>query len=258
MLPTARCYCDKIWNNLNGCRAPGAETFTLPYACPMDHIYDLPSWFSGAQGEMPEFREPGFLEDSRVPDAVTSSVGRVVVGRNGDTRAGYPTWSLGAGGGGSFGDGDGGDETPLNLPHGFTGPDAVAALQGLEDKRVIAVDFLGNEGTFCGFGDHAANVRFDKRTHGPLRGDQYYCFTELWQDQGSPRGGGRKGEPYEPQVVLRHCGLMEGEMVGAGRVHPGVLEHITNPEEKCSCEWGFGHPRALEHIANDPAVCKSR
>jgi hypothetical protein len=46
-----------------------------------DHIYDLPSWFGG--GDMPDFREPGFLEDSRVPDAVKQSVGRVVVDRNG-------------------------------------------------------------------------------------------------------------------------------------------------------------------------------
>ena len=63
VLPAARCYCDKIWNNLNACRAPGAETFELPYACPMDHIYDLPSWFSR---DFPaEFHEPGFLEDAR-------------------------------------------------------------------------------------------------------------------------------------------------------------------------------------------------
>ena len=50
-------------------------------------------------------------------------------------------------------------------------------------------------------------------------------------------------EPYEPQVVKRHCGLMENDMRGRGRVHPGVVEHIDNAEDKCSCEWGFGHPR---------------
>ena len=43
VLPSARCFCDKIWNNLNACRARRAVA--LPYACPMDHIYDLPAWF---------------------------------------------------------------------------------------------------------------------------------------------------------------------------------------------------------------------
>jgi hypothetical protein len=42
VLPAARCYCDKIWNNLNGCRAPGAEQFKLPYACPMVGATQLP------------------------------------------------------------------------------------------------------------------------------------------------------------------------------------------------------------------------
>ena len=35
-----------------------------------------------------DFREPGFLDDPRVPDAIKASVGRVVVGRDEDTRAG--------------------------------------------------------------------------------------------------------------------------------------------------------------------------
>jgi hypothetical protein len=77
------------------------------------------------------------------------------------------------------------------LHHGFTAKEAVEALKPLEGKRVISVDFLGGEGTFCGFGDHEANVRFDRRTHSALTGDQYYCFTELWQDQGAPRGGSK-------------------------------------------------------------------
>lgn len=245
VLPTARCYCDKIWNNLNACRAPGAEQFKLPYACPMDHIYDLPSWFGGRG--MPDFREPGFLEDSRVPDAVKTSVGRVVVDRNGDERAGYSPWSS------DEWDSSQGDP-PLKLPHGFTAKEALEALKPLEDKRVIEVDFLGGEGTFCGFGDQNENARFDQRTHSALTGDQYYCFTELWQEQGAPRGGSR--ELYEPQVVKRHCGLMEQDMVAQGRVHPGVVEHIDNPGEQCSCEWGFGHPRPLELIAKDSNTCK--
>ena len=253
VLPAPRCYCDKIWNNLNGCRAPGAEKFKLPYACPMDHIYDLPSWFHGSD-MMPDFREPGFLDDPRVPDLVKSSIGHVVVDRQGDTRAGYPPWAAPDGVNSAWDHAT--DGTPVLLHHGFTVPEAVDALKPLEDKRVIAVDYLGGEGTFCGFGDDGMNERFDIRTRGPLTGDQYYCFTELWQDQGSPRSGAR--EPYEPQVVKRHCGLMEQDMVARGRVHPGKIEHINNPGEQCSCEWGFGHPRSLRDIARDPKVCGGR
>ena len=73
VLPSARCFCDKIWNNLNACRAPGAETFALPYACPMDHIYDLPAWFKEGPGQTNgearrPFRSPGFLTDERLSD----------------------------------------------------------------------------------------------------------------------------------------------------------------------------------------------
>ena len=85
VLPSARCYCDKIWNNLNACRAPGAETFVLPYDCPMDHIYDLPAWFkSDASGEARRpFRSPGFLNDPRLSQELRdrSATVRVRVGR---------------------------------------------------------------------------------------------------------------------------------------------------------------------------------
>ena len=240
VLPEARCYCDKIWNNLNACRAPGAESFKLPYACPMDHIYDLPSWFNPG---MPDFREPGFLDDPRVPDAIKASVGRVVVDRDGDTRAGKPGW-------------DTNDAKVVKLRHGFTVPDAKLALKSLEEKRVIEVDFLGNEGTFCGFGDDAKNKEFDSIVVRPLSASQYYCFTELWEDQGSPRGG-RNG-PYEPQVVLRHCGMMENDFKRAGKVHAGVVEHIHKPDGGCSCEWGFGLPRGLAQISKDESICPRR
>lgn len=237
ILPAARCYCDKIWNNLNACRAPGAESFTLPYACPMDHIYDLPSWFNPG---MPEFREPGFLDDPRVPAAIKTSIGRVVVDRNGDTRAIEPAREV-----------DG--EHAIELKHGFTVPDAKLALKPLEDKRVIEVDFLGNEGTFCGFGSDVKDKEFDRIVRHPLTANQYYCFTELWEDQGAPRGG-RNG-PYEPQVVLRHCGMMEDDFKRAGKVHAGVVEHIDKPDGGCSCEWGFGSPRGLAEISKDESVC---
>jgi hypothetical protein len=40
-----------------------------------------------------------------------------------------------------------------------------------------------------------------------------------------------------------------------GKVHPGVVEHITDPNPKCSCEWGFGKPKPLRDVAADPAAC---
>ena len=142
------------------------------------------------------------------------------------------------------------------LKHGFTVPDAKLALKPLEDKRVIEVDFLGNEGTFCGFGSDVKDKEFDRIVRHPLTANQYYCFTELWEDQGAPRGG-RNG-PYEPQVVLRHCGMMEDDFKRAGKVHAGVVEHIDKPDGGCSCEWGFGSPRGLAEISKDESVCPTR
>jgi hypothetical protein len=50
----------------------------------------------------------------------------------------------------------------VQLPHGFTSKEATEALKPLADKRVIEIDFLGNEGTFCGFGDAGEDQRFDR------------------------------------------------------------------------------------------------
>jgi len=94
---------------------------------------------------------------------------------------------------------------------------------------------------------------FDADARDALDGDQYYCFTELWREMGAPRGGGR--EPYEPQVVRRHCGHMENEFRAMGKVHPGVVEHIDKENPTCSCEWGFGKPRDLAEIARDARTC---
>ena len=245
VLPAARCYCDKIWNNLNACRAPGSETFRLPYACPMDHIYDLPRWF---RDDMPPFREPGFLRDARVPEEVRASTGRVVVDRGDDSRAGVPSWADDSAS-------EHAGETVVRLPRGFTAEDARTALRSLADTRVIEVDYLGGEGTFCGFGSGRENLDFDARVGSALEGGgQYYCMTELWEDMGAPRSG-RAGTTYEPQVVKRHCGHMEEDFKRMGRVHPGRVEHIDRENPDCSCEWGFGSPRPLAHVAKDPNLC---
>ena len=269
VLPSARCYCDKIWNNLNACRAPGAETFVLPYDCPMDHIYDLPAWFArDASGEARRpFRSPGFLTDARLSDDLKDrgSTARVRVGRDAyEARAAAAEDATARSTAGHPTDPSGGArawtpeeyEGAIRLREGFDVPELLAALEatpGAMDARVLEFDFLGGEGTFCGFGDAARDAAFDADARDALAGDQYYCFTELWREMGAPRGGGR--EPYEPQVVRRHCGHMENEFRAMGKVHPGVVEHIDKENPTCSCEWGFGKPRDLAEIARDARTC---
>jgi hypothetical protein len=273
VLPSARCFCDKIWNNLNACRAPGAETFALPYACPMDHIYDLPAWFKegDANGEARRpFRAPGFLTDERLSEDLRDRGATVRVRVRRDAyearaaraedetaraTAGDPRRALG-------GVGDARAWTAEEWNHaievreGFDVAELIETLtetDGAMDARVLEFDFLGGEETFCGFGDAARDAAFDADVAAALAGDQYYCFTELWREMGSPRGGGR--EPYEPQVVRRHCGHMENEFRAMGKVHPGTVEHIDAKNPTCSCEWGFGKPRGLAEIARDPKTC---
>jgi hypothetical protein len=249
VLPSARCFCDKIWNNLNACRAPGAETFALPYACPMDHIYDLPRWFDDVgRGVLPDFREPGFLSDARVPSEVRASRGRIVVDRAGDARAGYPAWSSGGGG-------DAEAEDVVRLRHGFTAADAVAATAALASKRVVEVDYLGGAETFCGFAADAKNAEFDAVATRALTNDQYYCFTEPWHAMGSPRGGRSASDPYEPQVVTRHCGASEEDMIRSGRVTRGEVTHLGT-DDGCTCEWGFARPKPLTEVSKGEA-CKA-
>ena len=110
VLPRMMCYCDNIWKEMKHCRVGGAFDMTLPFDCPADHILNLVNWFDVS---LPiEFREPAFLSDPRVPEAIRSSWVRVQV-------------------------------KPM------TADEARAALAPLADKRVIE---LGNAfEVFCGF-----------------------------------------------------------------------------------------------------------
>ena len=84
ILPTAWCYCDKIWNNIIGCRAPGSEhQATLPFVCPLDHIFDPQSLFDSDR-QMISFREHNFLDNPRVPDAIRNNIARIRVLRGDD------------------------------------------------------------------------------------------------------------------------------------------------------------------------------
>eukprot|EP00756_Hemistasia_phaeocysticola_P001511 Hpha_TRINITY_DN11063_c0_g2::TRINITY_DN11063_c0_g2_i1::g.92856::m.92856/K20784/XEG113; arabinosyltransferase len=218
ILPRGRCYCDKIWNNLNGCRAPGAERADLPFECPMDHIYDVPVWYSHDI----DFRHASFLEDEKLPPEVKQRRARVRI--------------------------EGSDLPDKASEEGsvltVTGPfndDAARRLFAPVDKHPwVEVSGLG-PGTFCGFGKSGAARKFDSAMNAVLRYHTFYCFTEAWDDMGRPMGN-----PWEPQVVLRHCGKDESVMWREGRITPGKMSYIGKADPpKCSCEWGFAQPVPL-------------
>jgi len=220
ILPEARCYCDKIWNTLRGCRALGAETAHLPYACPMDHIYNLPAWF-GALGV--EFRHDGFLKDERVPETIRSDVVRVRVGvADNDDDSAHRT---------------------VNLEPGFDAKTAANALSAYADAAVIEFDRL-DDGVFCGFGDPEADADFDSRASRALASEQYFCFEEAYIKQGKPNNGEPGHGEYQPQVVERHCGQPESSM-SATSMTRGEVSHITREPIACSCEWAYASPRTL-------------
>ena len=217
ILPEARCYCDKIWNTLKGCRALGAETGHLPYACPMDHIYDLPAWFKNLDVD---FREPGFLNDERVSGKIREDVVYVKVGAD-----------------------DGTKTADVTIAPGFNAQTIVNALSAFSSSAVIEFDHLG-DGTFCGFGNDAENDEFDAQTKEALSSAQYFCFDEAYSKQGRPNNGQSGHGEYEPQVVNRHCGRSEASMHSV--ITPGVVSHITQEPITCSCEWAYGAPKSLK------------
>ena len=267
ILPEPRCYCDKIWNNLNGCRAPGAEKFVLPYSCPMDHIYDLPSWFRNGL----KFRRPGFLADPRVPDSVRNDIIRVNVERRknsalileGDedkeevkkTNSFDIEEETEEKGGGSTSSSSSHLVGDVQLPFGFTAEMAEEALKPFVSHAVLEFDYLAEEGAFCGFQTIDENKNFDQSVQTALSHYQYYCFTEPWIASDAPRSGRHPNEPYEPQVVKRHCGEMDTSMRASGKVHLGLIEHINKEEKplKCTCEFGFRTPTPLETVASGGA-----
>jgi len=268
ILPEPRCYCDKIWNNLNGCRAPGAEKFVLPYSCPMDHLYDLPSWFRSGL----KFREPGFLADSRVPDSVRNDIIRVNVERRKNSALVLEGDDDGRAekmetiknsfdidekeeGSKSASSSSSSSSSDVQLPFGFTAAMAEEALKPFSSHAVIEFDYLAEEGAFCGFHSEEENHLFDDSVRGALSHYQYYCFTEPWQAAGAPRSGRHPNEPYEPQVVKRHCGEMDTAMRFLGKIHLGVIEHVNKNENplQCTCEFGFAPPTPLNAVARGPA-----
>ena len=216
VFPPARCYCDKIWNTLAGCRALGAETAHLPFACPMDHIYNL----EGLLKLGVEFREAGFLEDERLSGSVREDVIHVKVGE------------------------DSGDSSAdVVLPRGFTSKDVAEKLKPFSTHAVIMFDRL-DDGSFCGFGDDSEDRAFDLGAENALSHDQYFCFREAHEKQGKPRSGnGKDGKPWEPRVVERHCGVSEHTLRANATI--GVVSEIIKDPITCSCEWAYKLPTRL-------------
>eukprot|EP01065_Artemidia_motanka_P036822 TRINITY_DN4485_c0_g1_i2.p1 TRINITY_DN4485_c0_g1~~TRINITY_DN4485_c0_g1_i2.p1 ORF type:complete len:689 (+),score=169.44 TRINITY_DN4485_c0_g1_i2:61-2127(+) len=168
VLPAPRCYCDRIWNNLNGCRAPGSERFHLPYYCPLDHIFDLPKMYAAKL----QFRAPSFLDDPRLPRGAFENRARVSVRPH--SGRGQPR------------------EADAQLSGPFNDREVAERLAPFADRRVLELSSLG-PGTFCGHADADRARAFDAAMAGALTSHAYYCLTEPWVDMGRPMGN-----PWEP------------------------------------------------------------
>lgn len=141
VLPRFRCFCDKIWNSLNRCRAPGGESTALPFDCPMDHIVHLDRWFHKGV----DFREPGFLDNPRVPESLKATQARVHV----EPLPGFPQYE-------SFK-----NEAQVNISGGLSVESMAEQLAPLENVSLIEVDNL-SEGTLCAYASERRNAEFDK------------------------------------------------------------------------------------------------
>mmetsp|Transcript_19097 Transcript_19097/g.26441 ORF Transcript_19097/g.26441 Transcript_19097/m.26441 type:complete len:801 (-) Transcript_19097:47-2449(-) len=70
ILPRLECFCERHWWLLEDCRIPaGKSQMPMPYNCPMDHIFEPAEWYY----HKVNFREPTFLNNSRVPLDVKNS-----------------------------------------------------------------------------------------------------------------------------------------------------------------------------------------
>lgn len=83
VMPRLACFCDRTWDVLRRCRHPSAPAdMALPFACPMDHAYDLGRW----RAEGVRYREPAFLEHT-LAEPIRAAAVRLTVGRGGGTAA---------------------------------------------------------------------------------------------------------------------------------------------------------------------------
>ena len=262
ILPRAWCYCDKIWNNLIGCRSPGSERqATLPFVCPLDHIFDPQSLFD-PDVQLVGVREYNFLDNPRVPDEVRKSVARVRVLR------------------GSEDDADGGaratarmdeslnelymnrDNGGVNVTQayaamdwdvrvraGLSSDDLRTQLQAVEKYRVL--EFSDVRGLLCSYSSPEDEKRADAYTKAHhLKFNAFFCSTEAWVEMGKPRSN-----PWEPGVIKRHCGVEnEHSLQTQGLLHRGHVSNYTT----CACEFGFSHPDDFLQSRREYESCQPR
>ena len=75
VMPRLLCGFDRAWFPHDG-RFPGSdELFTLPFACPADHVFDLEAW--QRLGVLGQLRESSLMDNPRMPVSVKHSVATV-------------------------------------------------------------------------------------------------------------------------------------------------------------------------------------
>lgn len=209
-------YPGVLSNSLINGRAPGGEAQALPFECPIDHIFTLDTWFRGSFKD--RFREAMFMSNPNVPDTVKNDVARVQV---------LP----------------GGKEEPVDaaaegyataIREGLTDGELRDALRGVEHHRVL--EFSSITKALCGFENEVEAKAFDDTMESMLKYRMYYCPTEPWRAAGSPRLS-----PWQPDIVKRHCGFTEAELLRDDQVHLGEFVDSAT----CFCEFGFKTPTPL-------------
>lgn len=219
VLPRSRCYCDKIWNSLNACRAPGAETFRLPFECPMDHIFPVSQWHHSGI----DFREAGFMDHPEIPNSFLHSWAKVHV----QPLEGFPAY-------------DRFDSSNASVEGGLNIETFAERIGQLNSANVVEIDNLG-EGTLCSYRNDKLNAEFDSIAKRLLEHYKWYCFTEPWRD----RQGRPNSNPFEPRVVERHCSMSEESAWQKGIPKLSVVHNSVEPNITCSCDWGFALPEKL-------------
>ena len=239
VLPRALCYCDKMWNNLHACRAPGGEAMPLPFECPMDHIFDVPRWAL----HNVSFREPGFLDHSHLRQS--ASWARILVRDAGEPP---PAFAKAAPAGGSLLAQQAGswDAPDASVDAGVSDEALAAQLAPFADVTVLELSsadtlLCGLSATLAPPQPHVAPTpaAFHPLARRLLDYTMWFCLTEPWVDAGKP--GFVPGVTWERDVVVRHCGADEGALRRQGRLRPGVVLG----EPLCACEWAYAQPPDL-------------
>ena len=239
VLPRALCYCDKMWNNLHACRAPGGEAMALPFECPMDHIFNVPHWVL----HNVSFREAGFLDHSHLRQS--ASWARVLVREPGVPP---PAFAKAPASGGSLlaqqaGSWDAPDAT---IDAGLS--DEALAKQLARFADVTVLELSSADTLLCGLSatlrppmphGAATPAAFNALARRLLDYTMWFCLTEPWVEAGKP--GFVPGVTWERDVVVRHCGADEGALRRSGRLRPGVVLD----EPLCACEWAYAQPPDL-------------